>query len=145
MQRILGLVLALLIFPPQAVAQTITAVCKNPTGQVVGIESSGVVVNKPDGITGGQFVITWAMGAKTAQVVAQGAGGGPPITETAYLVHYSDEQISFVVDYPKAVWLYSLFLRPGHLLITRHVNGFVLSSGGAICIALHAPCDISAK
>jgi len=144
MRRFVIWVLPLLIASAPAAAQTVTAVCKGLSGRAMGVESSGAVVNEVDGMRTGQIAITWTMGAKTAQIVAQGFGD-LPVTDTGNLVHFSDEQASFVVNYPAAVWLYSLFARAKHLVVTRHTNGFAHSKGGAIGNVLHALCEVHAK
>lgn len=144
MRRCLIWVVPLLIASAPAAAQTVTAVCKGLSGRAMGVESSGALVNEVDGMRGGQIAITWKTGAKTAQIVAQGFGG-VPVTDTGSLVHVSAEQASFVVNYPAAVWLYSLFVRPKHLLVTRHTSGVADAKGGAIGNVLHASCEIRAK
>lgn len=136
--------LILLMVPAGVGAETMTAVCKNPAGRAIGIESS-TAINEPDGMLGGQISIKWTMGEKTAQIASQGPGISAPVTEVAVTVHFSDEQASFVVTNPSTVWLYSLFVKPRHLVITRHTNGFAHPKGGAIGSVLHAACDIQAK
>ena len=137
--------LILLIVPAGAGAETITAVCKNPAGRAIGIDSSRAAVNEPDGMLGGQISIKWTMGEKTAQIVSEGPGISTPVPEVAITVHFSDDQASFVVVNPSTVWLYSLFVRTRHLIITRHTNGLADLKGGAIGSVLHAACDIRAK
>lgn len=136
--------LILLMVPGGVGAEAITAVCKNPAGRAIGIESSAAI-NEPDGMLGGQISIKWTMGEKTAQIASQGPGIREPVTEVAVTVHFSDEQASFVVVNPSTVWLYSLFVKPRHLVITRHTNSFSQPKGGAIGSVLHAACDIQAK
>ena len=137
--------LLLLVAPLGAGAETITAVCKNPAGRAIGIDSSRAAVNEPDGMLGGQISIKWTMGEKTAQIVSEGPGISTPVPEVAVTVHFTDEQASFVVVNPSTVWLYSLFVRTRHLVITRHTNGFADLKGGAIGSVLHAACDIQAR
>ena len=62
---------------------------------------------------------------------------------TPIRVFESDEQVSFLVRYPSAVWLYSLFTKPKLLLITAHNNGASIDTGGALNKAYKAKCDIS--
>jgi hypothetical protein len=144
MHRDAFLALILLVVAVEAGAESITAICKNPAGRAIGIENSAAI-NEPDGMLGGQISIKWTMGEKTAQIASQGPGVSTPVTEVAVTVHFSDEQASFVVVNPSTVWLYSLFVKPRHLVITRHTNSFANPKGGAIGSVLHAACDIQAK
>ncbi len=135
-------------FVPSAWGDTLTAVCKDPKGRAVGVEgpSGGdKPVDVPEGMRGGQITVVWQVGGNEAQIVAQGAGGGAPQPERALRVHSSDESVTFIVTYPAAVWLYSVFWKPRRLLITQHTNGFFLGSGGAIAKSMEARCEMSFK
>jgi hypothetical protein len=92
---------------------------------------------------GGQFTLTWEVGRNEAQVVIQGAGGGAPLLEKAVHIHSSEETITFIVTYPTAVWLYSVFPKPRRLLVTQHTNGYFADSGGAIAKSMEARCEMS--
>ena len=128
-------------------AHAVTAVCKNPTGRVLGqagtILERGEPIDEPDGMKGGTFTIMWNRGDNEAKLISQGVGGDEPLTDQAMRVFESDEQVSFLVRYPSAVWLYSLFTKPKLLLITAHNNGASIDTGGALNKAYKAKCDIS--
>ena len=124
-----------------------TAVCTNPIGRILGQAGTamqrGQVIDEPDGMAGGTFTIIWENGQNQAKIVSQGSGGGEPLTDDAIQVFDDDEQVSFLVIYTSAVWLYSLFTKPKLLLITAHNNGVSVDTGGAIIKALKAKCEIS--
>lgn len=128
-------------------AHALTAVCKDPAGRVIGqagtVLERGEPIDEPDGMKGGTFTIIWNRGENEAKVVSQGTGGGEPLTDQGIRVFEADEQVSFLVRYPSAVWLYSLFKRPKLLLITAHNNGASIDTGGAVNKAYKAKCDIS--
>ena len=141
------LYLFLLISMLQAsISHALTAVCKDPIGRAYGnhgILGQGKVLDEPDDMKGGLFTIIWNEGQNQAQMISQGSGGGSPMTETGFLVFASKEQISFLVTYPSAVWLYSLYSKPKMLLMTTHNNGMSIDTGGAVVKSLKASCEIS--
>jgi len=98
-------------------------------------------IDDPDAMTGGQFTLIWNRGSDSATLITQGAGGGPPNTETGVQVLETVNQVSFVVRYEHAIWLYSLFPDVGRLLITSHSPGILLN--GAVIKALQAKCEMS--
>lgn len=127
-------------------ANALTAVCKEPTGRIFGIQGTfgkGKPLDEPDGMKGGMFTIAWSHGQKQAQIISQGSGGGAPFTDTGTRVFESEEQVSFLVAYPSAIWLYSLYKGPKLLLITSHNNGASIDVGGALVKSYKAPCEIS--
>jgi len=126
-------------------AHALTAVCKEPTGRVYGVHGvlgKGKPVDESDGMKGGMFTIVWSHGQKQAQIISQGSGG-KPMTDTGIRVFASDEQVSFLVVYQSAVWLYSLYPKPKLLLITTHNNGAFIDIGGALTKSYKASCEIS--
>jgi len=129
----------------QRAARTLTAICRNPAGRIYGQDGTlggNSFVNAEDGIRDGLFTFTWSVGEDTAQIIWQGRTGTPR-RETGFVVHTSDEQISLFVHYPAAAWLYSLFPKPGLLLMSKHTNGVGMDSGGAVVTSLMAKCDFS--
>lgn len=130
-----------------ASCEAATAVCREPTGRILGIAGTmlgrGAEVDEKDGMTGGLFTVIWDAASDEARVISQGSGGGPPNTEYAAKIFQTDEQISFVVLYESAVWLYSIYPKLHRLLITSHNNGAAIDSGGALLKALQASCEIS--
>jgi len=132
-----GVLFLIFLLPLSSVAgaETLTAVCKEPKGRVIGIEGTGggnKTVDEPEGMRGGQFTLIWEIGKDEAQVVMQGAGGGPPQYERAVHVHSSGEFDTFLVTYRSAVWVYSIFPKTSRVLMTQHTNGFFLDTGGAL-------------
>ena len=126
---------------------TLTAVCKDPKGRTIGIEGQiggNKPIDAPDYMRG-QFTLIWEVGKDEAQVISTVVRGAGPLLERALRVHSSDESVTFVVTYPRGVWLYSIFWKPGRLLITRHSEGYALNYGGAIAVSMEAPCDVSFK
>ena len=126
-------------------ASGITAVCKNPTGRILGIHGKafgGKEFDEPDGITQATFTLIWKQGAKEAQLVSQSSGGGTPETTKPLLIFDTDEQLTFVVLYESAVWFYSLYLGPRALIMTSHNNGASIDSGGAVVKSYVAKCEI---
>ena len=83
-------------------AETLTAVCKEPKGRVIGIEGirgGNKMVDEPESISGGQITLIWEIKKNEAQVVMQGAAGGPPQYERAVRVYSSDEMHTFLVTH----------------------------------------------
>jgi hypothetical protein len=82
-------------------AHALTAVCKNPTGRVLGqagtVLQKGEAIDEADGMTGGAFTIIWERGRDKAKIVSQGTGGGEPLTDDAITVFEDDEQVTFLV------------------------------------------------
>jgi hypothetical protein len=128
-------------------AHAVTAVCKEPTGRIFGVDGTvlgkGKALDEPDGMKGGRFTIVWNRSQKQAQITSQGSGGGEPMTDTGIRVFESDEQVSFLVVYPSSVWLYSLYRKPKLLLMTTHNNGVAIDVGGAVVKSFKAACEIS--
>ena len=125
----------------------LTAVCKEPTGRIFGVHGTvlgkGKPLDEPDGMKGGVFTIVWSHGQKQAQIINQGSGGGKPMTDSGIRVFETDEQVSFLVVYQSAVWLYSLYSKPKLLLMTAHNNGVSIDVGGAVVKSYKASCEIS--
>lgn len=129
-------------------SHALTAVCKSPTGRMLGLHGkigSGRVVDEPDGMKDGLFTLVWKDDQRLAQIIRQGSGGGNPLIDMGIPVFKSEEQVSFLVTYPSAVWLYSLYWKPRVLLLTSHNNGLLVDSGGAIAKSFMAYCEISEK
>lgn len=128
-------------------SHALTAVCKEPIGRILGLHGKhlgeGRLLDEPDGMKGGIFTVIWNRGSNQAQVISQGSGGGEPLTETGIKVFESNEQVSFLVLYSSAVWLYSLFPDPKILLITSHNNGASIDVGGTVIKAFRAGCEVS--
>lgn len=139
------------IFSAPVATETLTAVCKDPVGRISGQHGAPLgnnqVVDENDSMKGTVVTIMWHTAAPNAQIlVAQAySAAATPLQEKGVKVHASEEQVSFIVDYPAAVWLYSLFPAPRLLLMTSHVNGATIDSGGAINKSMKATCDISIK
>jgi len=145
-------VLCLLIFllPLSSVAsgKTLTAVCKEPKGRVIGIEGKSrgnKSVDEQEGMRRGQFTLIWETGKDEAQGVIQGADGGPPLNEKAIHIHSSADFDTFLVTYQYVVWLYSIFPKANRLLMTTHTNGYFLDTDGALAKSMEARCEIGLK
>jgi hypothetical protein len=126
-------------------AIALTAVCRNPTGRILGIHGKalgGKEFDEPDGISQATFTLIWKPGTKEAQLVSQRSGGGAPETTKPLLIFDTDEQLTFVVLYESAVWFYSLYVGPKALIMTSHNNGASIDSGGAVVKSFIAKCEI---
>lgn len=142
--RLVGLLV--LWFAPFAASHAITAVCKEPVGHALGVHGAtakGKAFDVPDGMKGGTITIVWKKGQKEAQIVSQGSGGGSPNTETGMPILESAGQVSFLVLYSGAVWIYSLYPELKVLLISSHHNGGAFDAGGAFNKSFKASCEIS--
>jgi hypothetical protein len=129
-------------------ALALTAVCRNPVGRVLGVHGAfgeGKQIDAVDGMPGGLFTFVRERGERRVQVISQGTGGGAPMTDTGIQVFSSSEQTSFLVVYPSAVWMYSLYEKPRMLLISVHNNGVSIDSGGAVVKTYRANCEFSEK
>jgi len=138
--------LVLFLSTALASADTLTAVCKNAKGRMIGKEGPAQG-NKPvdgeDGMRGGQLTVLWNTDRQDAQVVTQGSGGGDPLAEKATTVHLTAESVSFLVTYAQALWVYTLFIPAKTVLITQHVSGLFMNTGGAIAKSMYAGCAIN--
>ena len=126
-------------------AEMLTAICEEPRGRILGRYGdlgNSEEVDDTDSISGGLITISWNSKEKTAQVVYKGSDG-QPYTSSAFPALITDEQATFIVLYPKAIWIYSLYPQIGKLLMTQHTNGSSLGSGGAIGKLMQAQCTIS--
>lgn len=138
-------VVTIVALATSAWSETLTAVCKDPKGRVLGIEGKrggGKPLDEPANIRG-QFTLIWQVGTDEAQVVSTGGGGPGPLLERARRIHSSDDSVTFVVIYPRGVWLYSVFWKPGRLLLTRHSESYGLDFGGAAVLSMQAACDVT--
>jgi hypothetical protein len=128
--------------------ETLTAVCNEPKGRVIGIEGpigGNKPVDEPEGMPGAQITLIWEIMKDEAQVVTQGDGGGSPLYERVIRVYSSDEMHTFLVTHRFEVWVYSIFPKSSRLLMTQHTNGFSLDRGGAIAKSMEARCEMSVK
>ena len=131
-----------------ALADTLTAVCEGPKGHAVGTEGSlynNKPVDQPDGMRNAKVTIVWDVGQREAQLLVGGPGREFNEPETLLHMQTSKESVSFLITYPAAVWLYSLYPQPKRLLITQHTNGYASDRGGAIAKAMVAACDMTRK
>ena len=149
--QLIGSVLFLTFLLPLcslASAETLTAVCKEPKGRVIGNEGpsgSNKTVDQAEGMRGGQITFIWEIGKDEAQVVVQAGGGEPLQHERAIRVYSSDEMHTFLATYRFAVWVYSIFPKTSRLLMTQHTNQFSPDRGGAIAKSMEARCEMSVK
>jgi len=129
-------------------AETLTAICKEPKGRVIGVEGTkgtNKTVDETEGMRGGKITFTWEVRKNEAQVVVQESGGVPPRYERAVRVYTSDEMHTFLVTYRFAVWVYTIFPKTSLLLMTQHTNELSFDRGGAIAKSMEARCEISVK
>jgi hypothetical protein len=128
---------------------TTTAVCRDPVGTLFGQQGrpdSNRPVDEADDMKGGSVTIIMDPKTMEAQIVTQGPGGEKPVTKVAVPVVVTDKQISFLVTYPNAVSLYSLFGQPSVLLMSEHMDGLTADSGGnATGKSMMAKCEISVE
>ena len=123
----------------------LTAVCKNATGRMFGIHGAalgGKSFDVADAISKATFTLLWTKGEKEARIVTQSTGGGAPITEHAFLVFNTDEQVTFLVPFESSIWFYSIYPGPKALIMTAHNNGAAVDSGGAVVKSYIAQCEI---
>lgn len=145
-----GVLCLIFLFPSWslAAAETLTAVCKEPKGRVIGIEGmrgGNKRVDAPESMPGGQITLIWEIKKDEAQVVMQGAVGGPPQYERAVRVYSSDEMHTFLVTHRFEVWVYSIFPKTSRLLMTEHTDGVSPDRGGAIAKSMEARCEMRVK
>ena len=145
-----GLLCLTFLFPlwSLAGAETLTAVCEEPKGRVIGIEGmrgGNKTVDEPERMPGGQIKLIWEIKKNEAQVVTQGAASGPPQYERAVRVYSSDEMHTFIVTHRFEVWVYSIFPKTSRLLMTEHTDGVSPDRGGAIAKSMEARCEMSVK
>jgi hypothetical protein len=129
-------------------AETLTAICKEPKGRVIGIEGmrgGNKAVDEPESMPGGKITLIWEMKKDEAQVVMQGAGGGPPQYERAVRAYSSDEIHTFLVTHRFEVWTYSIFPKTSRMLMTEHTDGVSPDRGGAIAKSMEARCEMNVK
>lgn len=140
----LRLIVLLIVSIWPSAGWALTAVCKEPTGHTLGIVPAlgerGVLDHR-DAMTGGAFTLVWGRASRSATLISQGSGGGPPLTDEAAWILETEKQVSFLVTYPNAVWLLSLFPDQGMLLIAAHSPGPL--GDGAVMKAFQAKCEIS--
>jgi hypothetical protein len=126
-------------------AHALTAVCKNPVGRISGVHgkaAGGKSFDEPDAISNATFTFLWNRGESEATIVSQSSGGSASTKETALLIFDSDEQLTFLVVYESAVWIYSVYPLRKMVLMTSHNNGVSVDSGGAVVKSYQATCDI---
>jgi hypothetical protein len=126
-------------------ADALTAVCKNPTGRMFGVHGTaleGKPFDTPDAVSNATFTVLWNKGEQDATIVTESSGGRAPRREKALLIFETDEQLTFLVLYESAVWLYSVYPGPKMFIMTSHNNGASIDSGGAVVKSYQARCEI---
>jgi hypothetical protein len=134
----------LLFLSGSAIAESITAVCKSPVGRIygqLGELSKNEPVDSVDSMKDGLVTIHYDVGNQEAQIIVLVREGEEPFSDRGIRVLSTEEQLTFLIRYPEAVWIYSLFLVPKLLLISSHSNG--ITGGGAMIKSLKAKCEIS--
>jgi hypothetical protein len=139
------LLVSALLFGSCTQASAITAVCQNAKGRIFGVH--GVTLGRksfdePDAISKATFTVLWTAGDKSARIVTQSTGGKNPVAEDAIVVNVTEEQITFLVLYDSAVWLYSFYPKPKVLILTSHNNGVSVDAGGAVVKSYLAQCEV---
>jgi len=134
--------------PLFATAETLTAICPEPTGRATGWRGEilkGQPFDTPDGFKGGHVTIIWDVGSKQARILTKADASGPTLSERAVEVYRSKEQMSFVVPYPPiGVYMYSLFPGPRKLLISGHA-GALMDDNGATSKSFSGSCEMTIK
>jgi hypothetical protein len=126
-------------------AHALTAVCKNPVGRISGVHGTalgGKSFDEADAISNATFTFLWNRGESEATIVSQSSGGSASTKEAALLIFDSEEQLTFLVVYESAVWIYSVYPLRKMVLMTSHNNGVSIDSGGAVVKSYQATCDI---
>ena len=140
----LFIAILLLAFSSPVFAESITAVCKSPVGRIYG-QLGELFENRPiddtDRMKDGLVTIHYEVGSQDARIIVQAGEGEEPYSDNGIRIFSTEEQLSFLVRYPQAVWIYSLFPVPKLLLISSHSNSIV--GGGAMIKSLIAKCEIS--
>jgi hypothetical protein len=129
-----------------ASAENLTIICPAPSGWSFGYEKSDNPEIGPDGFSGATFTYSWEFGTKRATIITQSssAAGGDPTTEPAGVIT-SDEFVTFLVFYSKALWVHSYFLGSEVMVISKHATGrgpYTDSASGSI---FHSKCRASIK
>jgi hypothetical protein len=131
-----------------ASAATLTAVCKDPVGRAIGFRGAlgdFQPIDSPDGYSGALITLVLIKGANQAQITFGTATNQGARPLPAPIVGRTTEQISFVVNYPGAVFLYSLFLNSSTLLISDHGPSLGFESSSAVNKAFQARCSIEVR
>lgn len=123
----------------EAPAKTLTAVCKAPKGAV--IAGRGGPLIEPDSFGSGMFTYSWRLGDTHAKIITQSGDktGSLPGSEDATAVG-NQNSVTFLVLYPEAVWMHTLFFGAKEVLISRHVYGDVTRGGTFV-----ASCAMSVR
>lgn len=134
------------VFAATTSAETLTASCKEPMGRRLGLLGElgqHKAVDDTDGMAGGVVTVSWKVGSPTAKVVTDAGGGKSLHSADGVLVFESEEQVSFVVVYPGAVYMYSVFQKANKLLMSSHQRFLGFDPGSAVSKSFMATCDIS--
>lgn len=145
-QRMTRLAYCLLItlWPSITFAETLSYVCKEATGRIIGLGSElDEHVDEPDRINGGLISIIWERGGKFADISFGAPLIGTPLSNQGILVQQTNEYVSFLVLYPRAVILYSLFLNSKILLMSQHTDGIGFDRPMAINKSFKARCELN--
>lgn len=133
------LLLISVFFPVSAIA-SISANCGDPQGRVYGQHGAMFQFQRTDtddSFTNQPVSLMWEPGRDTAEIQFQSQ------THVAHLIYSSKEQLSFLVRYPAGPYMFSLFMLPQLLLISGHMNGILIDSGGAIAKTFMAECNVT--
>ena len=137
----------LLAFVGLAHSATLIATCTEPTGRALGFRGElgkFAKVDDVDGMKGGVVSLIWETGQSEAAVSIK-ASGNSLHSSKGVLAFQSAEQVTFVVIYPGAVFLYSLFPTSSTLLISDHGLSLGFEPRSAIVKSYQAKCEVSLK
>lgn len=140
-------VLPLIIFlalPSTALSETLTAVCGPFKGNTVGVSGSAEnhkSLSYPDSM-GGRFTFIWEIGSKKAGIIGSGQNS---LREEGLVAFDSVEQVSALVIYPAAVFLYSVFPERKTMIITKHTHSRGIEFDAARGFIMHGNCVINLK
>lgn len=142
--RLAAAVLGLgLLSGPALAAPTVTAICRDPAGYSVGYESGRPEWEK-DGIRGATWSYTWNTASQEARLVLQSVGG-QPVSEKALAVASESGFVTFVVRYPRALWVHTLYLRAGAVIVSQHSDGRGSTIDSASGKLMTLSCRISSQ
>ena len=134
------------IFTSSVSANTLTAVCKNPRGYTIG--DTGSIPNIKDSVfkdgkdkLNVQYSISIGLNDNNAHITTKSVQKVE--TEKGLIFNRTDNQIDFIVVYPHATWLYSIFPKERTLLISKHTNGYTITQGGAIASVFYSKCQLN--
>ena len=140
-----ALAIALMLGATIVHSETVTAICRGPSGTTV-VYGDSKAENSPDGFAGGFFTYSWNTSEKVASIVSQSgtAAGSEPMTEQAGVIS-SPGFVSFVVVYERALWIHTLYPDAGVIMISRHKTSSTPAGELPLGSLMHGRCKVASR